>query len=91
VLNQAVKVLEAYPDVKLEISGHTDNVGKAEYNLELSQKRADAVRDYLVGKGIAADRLTSVGYGMDKPITSNKTKADKAQNRRTEFQLISGK
>ena len=91
VLNQAVKVLEAYPDVKLEIGGHTDNVGKAEYNLELSQKRADAVKDYFVGKGIAADRLAAVGYGMDKPLTSNKTKADKAQNRRTEFQLISGK
>lgn len=91
VLDKAVKVLNDYPDVKLEISGHTDNVGKAEYNLELSQKRADAVKDYFVAKGIAADRLTSVGYGMDKPLTSNKTKADKAKNRRTEFQLIGGK
>jgi len=87
VLDKAVKVLTDYPDVKLEIGGHTDNVGKAEYNMELSQKRADAVMDYLVSKGISADRLTAVGYGMDKPLTSNKTKADKAKNRRTEFTL----
>jgi outer membrane protein OmpA-like peptidoglycan-associated protein len=66
-------------------------VGKPEYNMELSQKRAESVKTYFVGKGIAADRLTAVGYGMDKPITSNKTKADKAKNRRTEFQLIGGK
>ncbi|MBN2575106.1 MAG: OmpA family protein [Deltaproteobacteria bacterium] len=91
VLDKAIKVLTDYPDVKLEIGGHTDNVGKAEYNLELSQKRADAVKDYMVGKGIAADRLTSVGYGMDKPITSNKTKADRAKNRRTEFTLVGEK
>jgi OOP family OmpA-OmpF porin len=88
VLNKAVQVLNDYPDVKLEISGHTDNVGKAEFNMELSQKRAESVKAYFVGKGINGDRLTAVGYGMDKPITSNKTAADKAKNRRTEFQLI---
>jgi OOP family OmpA-OmpF porin len=87
VLDKAVKVLTDYPDVKLEIGGHTDNVGKAEYNLELSQKRADSVMEYLVNKGIAADRLTAVGYGMDKPLTSNKTRKDRAKNRRTEFTL----
>jgi len=91
VLDAAVKVLVDYPDVKLEISGHTDNVGKPEYNMELSQKRAESVRTYFVGKGVAADRLTAVGYGMDKPITSNKTAKDKAKNRRTEFTLIGGK
>ncbi len=90
VLDNAVQVLVDYPDVKLEIGGHTDNVGKAEFNRELSQKRADSVKTYLVGKGISADRLTAVGYGMDKPITSNKTAKDKAQNRRTEFTLLTG-
>jgi len=87
VLDAAVKVLTDYPDVKLEISGHTDNVGKAEHNMELSQKRAESVKTYFVGKGIQENRLTAVGYGMDKPITANKTKADKAKNRRTEFTL----
>ena len=88
VLDKAIQVLVDYPDVKLEIGGHTDNVGKEEFNKELSQKRAESVREYMVSKGIAGDRLTAVGYGMDKPITSNKTKADKAKNRRTEFTLI---
>jgi len=90
VLDKAVQVLVDYPDVRMEIGGHTDNVGKDEYNKELSQKRAESVKEYLVGKGISADRLTAVGYGMEKPLTSNKTKADKAKNRRTEFSLISG-
>jgi OOP family OmpA-OmpF porin len=90
VLDKTVQVLTDYPDVKLEIGGHTDNVGKAEHNMELSQKRAESVKAYLVGKGISTDRLTAVGYGMDKPITSNKTAADKAKNRRTEFTLIGG-
>jgi OOP family OmpA-OmpF porin len=88
VLDKTVQVLADYPDVKLEIGGHTDNVGKAEHNLELSQKRAESVKTYLVGKGISADRLTAVGYGMDKPLTANKTAADKAKNRRTEFTLV---
>jgi OOP family OmpA-OmpF porin len=88
VLDNTVQVLSDYPDVKLEIGGHTDNVGKAEHNMELSQKRAESVKTYLVGKGISADRLTAVGYGMDKPLTANKTAADKAKNRRTEFTLI---
>ncbi len=90
ILDKAVQVLNDYPDVKLEISGHTDNVGKEEYNKELSQKRAESVMEYMVSKGISSDRLTAVGYGMDKPLTSNKTRADRAKNRRTEFQLIGG-
>jgi OOP family OmpA-OmpF porin len=90
VLDKTVQVLTDYPDVRLEIGGHTDNVGKPEFNMELSQKRAESVKEYLVGKGISAGRLTAVGYGMDKPLTSNKTAADKAKNRRTEFTLIGG-
>jgi OOP family OmpA-OmpF porin len=91
VLDKAVAMLMEYTDVRLEIGGHTDNVGNAEHNMELSQKRADSVKTYMVGKGVQADRLTSVGYGMDKPLTANKTKADKAKNRRTEFTLLTGK
>ena len=91
VLDSALQVLNDYPDIRLEIGGHTDNVGKPDFNMELSQKRADSVKAYFVGKGVNSDRLTAVGYGMDKPITSNKTAADKAKNRRTEFTLLTGK
>jgi outer membrane protein OmpA-like peptidoglycan-associated protein len=90
VLDNAVQVLKDFPDVKLEIGGHTDNVGKAEFNLELSRTRAESVKAYLVEKGIAADRLTAVGYGMDKPIEPNKTAVGRAKNRRTEFTLVGG-
>jgi OOP family OmpA-OmpF porin len=88
ILNRAVTVLKDFPDVRMEISGHTDNMGKADYNRDLSQKRADSVKAYLVSQGINAGRLESVGYGMDKPIASNKTKAGRSKNRRTEFNLI---
>ena len=90
VLDRAVQVLSDYPDTRIEISGHTDNVGKDEYNKELSQKRADAVKEYFVSKGIRTERLTAIGYGMEKPIADNKTKTGKAQNRRTEFRLVTG-
>jgi outer membrane protein OmpA-like peptidoglycan-associated protein len=90
VLDRAVQVLSDYPDTRIEISGHTDNVGKDEYNKELSQKRADAVKEYFVNKGIRTERLTAIGYGPEKPIADNKTKAGKAKNRRTEFKLVTG-
>jgi OmpA-OmpF porin, OOP family len=90
VLDNAVQVLTDYPDTRIEISGHTDNVGKDEYNKELSQKRADAVKEYFVNKGIKSERLTAIGYGPEKPIADNKTKAGKAKNRRTEFKLVTG-
>ncbi|HEY0708039.1 MAG TPA: OmpA family protein [Polyangia bacterium] len=88
VLDRAVAVLKEYPDLKMEIQGHTDDRGKDELNRTLSQKRADAVRTYFITKGIPAERLTAVGYGEDKPIADNKTSSGRAQNRRTEFQLI---
>jgi len=90
VLDKAVQVLKDYPDVRLEIGGHTDNVGKADYNLELSRKRAESVKKHMVDKGIQDERLNAVGYGMDKPIEPNKTAAGRAKNRRTEFTLVGG-
>jgi outer membrane protein OmpA-like peptidoglycan-associated protein len=75
--------------MRVSIEGHTDNVGKESTNLRLSQKRAEAVRDYLVSKGISPTRLEAVGYGPTKPLMSNKTKRGKAKNRRTEFKVIS--
>jgi outer membrane protein OmpA-like peptidoglycan-associated protein len=88
ILDRAVKVLQDFPDVNLEISGHTDSRGKADYNRDLSQRRADAVKNYFVGRGINGNRLTSIGYGMDKPIADNRTNSGRARNRRTEFRLV---
>ena len=89
LLDRAVEVLKTYPEIKLEISGHTDNRGKADFNRDLSQKRADAVRNYLVSRGIAGERIVLVGYGLDKPIADNKTESGRSKNRRTEFRILS--
>ena len=70
---------------KVEIQGHTDNVGNADFNRKLSEKRANSVRSYLIKKGVKADVLTAVGYGMDKPIAGNDTEAGRSKNRRVEF------
>ncbi len=88
VLDRAAKVLKDYPQVKLEIQGHTDNVGDHDKNILLSQQRAEAVVKYLVDQGIGKERLTAKGYGPDKPVADNKTKAGKAANRRVEFLLV---
>jgi OmpA-OmpF porin, OOP family len=89
VLDKAAAVLKEYPDVVLEIGGHTDDKGTDEYNQDLSQRRADSVKNYLVGKGIDASRLKSVGFGEGSPIGDNKTESGRAKNRRTEFKLNS--
>jgi len=73
--------------VRLEISGHTDNRGAAEHNLELSQRRADAVKLWLVERGIDASRITTRGAGQAAPIANNKKKRGRAKNRRIEFKL----
>ena len=88
VLDRAVRVLMEYPDIRLEIQGHTDNRGRAAYNLRLSQQRAEAVRTYLLSKGISSNRLTAVGYGQEHPIADNSSRSGRAANRRTEFKLI---
>lgn len=89
-LNKVVRFLEENPAVRIEISGHTDNTGAAAYNRELSKKRAQAVYQYLVNKGIAAARLDPKGYGPDKPVAANDTEAGKQQNRRIEFKILKG-
>jgi outer membrane protein OmpA-like peptidoglycan-associated protein len=81
------KVMLEYPTMKIEISGHTDNKGSADYNKKLSQSRAKAVLDFLVKKGISPDRMTSAGYGFDRPMAPNDTDAGRQLNRRTEFEI----
>jgi len=87
-LNKLVPIMNTqYPDIKVTIDGHTDNTGKAETNQKLSESRSASVKKYLVSKGISADRLTTSGYGADKPVEDNKTAAGKAKNRRVEFKI----
>ena len=86
-LDKLVEVFNEYPDTDLLIVGHTDNVGSQNYNLPLSQKRAQSVKDYLVSKGISSSRLTSKGKGLEEPIADNTTAEGRAQNRRVEIAI----
>jgi OOP family OmpA-OmpF porin len=87
ILNEVADILKQNPDLKLTIEGHTSNDGVYDSNKKLSMERANAVKTYLESKGIAAARLIAVGFGPDKPLTSGKTPADKAKNRRVEMKL----
>jgi len=88
-LNKLIKLLNQYPRLHIEISGHTDNVGGLEHNKILSTNRAKTVYDYLVNHGIKAERLKYAGYGYSKPIADNNTAEGRALNRRTEFKVLS--
>lgn len=81
--------LKKHPRLKVEIQGHTDSTGTPPYNLKLSQKRADSVRDYLVYGGVNADQLVTKGYGQTQPAASNKTAEGRSQNRRVVMYVIS--
>ena len=87
-LQKLIELLNKNPGIKIEISGHTDNVGTTEYNLELSQNRAKAVYDYLSENGIDTDMLTYKGYGESQPVDTNDTEEGRANNRRTEFEVV---
>lgn len=87
-LNKLIKLLEKNPEVKIEIGGHTDNVGTHEYNITLSQNRAKSVRDYLVQNQLDPSRIKYKGYAETQPVDSNDTEEGRANNRRTEFKII---
>jgi outer membrane protein OmpA-like peptidoglycan-associated protein len=87
-INHLYQLMIDNPKLKIEVSGHTDNVGGAEFNRELSKGRAAAVVQVLISKGIAADRLESAGYGFDRPKDTNATPEGRAQNRRVEFKVL---
>ena len=82
------KIMVDNPTLKIEISGHTDNVGDDNYNQNLSEKRAKSVVDALVASGIGTSRLVYKGYGEHDPVASNLTAEGKAENRRTEFKVL---
>ena len=87
LLDQIANIFIENANYIIEVQGHTDNVGKPEMNLKLSQQRADAVKKYLEKKGVEASRMTAVGYGQEVPIADNKTKAGRQKNRRVEFKI----
>ena len=87
VLQAMVAIFKEYPKANFSIEGHTDSDGSKSMNQALSERRANAVRDYLIANGINADRLTAAGFGEDNPIANNKTRAGKKENRRVEVKL----
>ena len=84
-LNRAVALMKANPNMEVEIAGFTDAQGTDAYNKDLSQRRANTVRDYISRQGVEASRLTAVGYGEESPVASNDTEDGRAENRRVEF------
>ncbi len=88
ILDRVVESLRDWPEVRVEVGGHTDAMGTHEYNVDLSQRRAETVRDYLTMKGIGRSRLEAKGYGETEPVTTNETDAGRAKNRRVELKKL---
>lgn len=86
-LQQVITIMKANPDAVITVEGHTDNVGSAQLNKKLSEDRAASVKSYLVDKGIDESRITTAGYGFDKPVASNATAAGRSKNRRVVMTL----
>src|SRR6202012_2040705 len=89
VLDGVADGLKKHPRVKVEIQGHTDSVGKAAYNLKLSQRRAQSVLDYLLQDGVSPDQMVAKGYGETQPVASNKDADGRAKNRRVVMYVLS--
>ncbi|MEZ5453295.1 MAG: OmpA family protein [Thiothrix sp.] len=88
VLGNLANTLNQFPDTRIQVAGHTDNIGSDASNLKLSQDRANSVRAYLASVGVAQQRMQAVGYGESRPIADNSTDTGRAQNRRVEITLI---
>ena len=86
-LDQAVSVFVEYPKTAIVVQGHTDSTGSESYNQELSERRAGAVRNYLISRGVDADRMAAVGFGEGQPVASNDTATGRQQNRRVDLLL----
>jgi outer membrane protein OmpA-like peptidoglycan-associated protein len=88
-LDHLIQLLNDYPNMRIELSSHTDNKGTADYNIYLSNARSKSCVDYLISKGISKNRLEYKGYGLTQPIATNDTDAGRQLNRRTEFKILS--
>ena len=86
-LDRVAQVLASYPQTTIFVAGHTDSTGSEEYNLQLSQRRADSVKNALIQRGVAAQRITAVGYGEGQPVGNNETEFGRQQNRRVEVRI----
>jgi len=89
VLDSLASGLKQHPRLKVQIQGYTDSKGSARYNLKLSQRRADAVREYLIDQGVGSGQLTARGFGKSDPVASNSTEAGRAMNRRVVVFVVS--
>jgi outer membrane protein OmpA-like peptidoglycan-associated protein len=92
ILDEAGQLLLENPEIRMEVQGHTDNTGPRDYNMRLSQRRAESVRDYLLINfpDIGEQRIRAAGFGPDIPVTANRTPTERALNRRVEFKIIEG-
>lgn len=87
-LDKLAAVLTKYPKTMITVAGHTDNTGRADYNLKLSERRANAVRFALADRGVAPNRITAMGFGAENPVASNATPEGRAENRRVELHIV---
>jgi OOP family OmpA-OmpF porin len=87
ILDRLIAFLKENPDKKVALEGHTDSVGTPQYNQGLSERRAASVKDYLTKHGVASNRVSTVGFGLNKPIADNKTAEGRAKNRRVEIKV----
>ena len=84
-MDHAAQIMRASPTMRVVVEGHTDSVGSHDYNMKLSERRANAARDYMVEKGISASRIKTAWYGETRPVASNATAAGRAKNRRVDI------
>jgi outer membrane protein OmpA-like peptidoglycan-associated protein len=89
-LAKVAVILLQYPEMKIQVEGHTDNVGSEEFNQKLSERRAAAVHDFLVSQGVIADRMTTQGFGLSQPVASNETAEGRQKNRRVDLVIREG-
>ena len=87
-IRKTANVLKRYPNARVRVAGHTDSLGDPNYNVDLSQRRAQAVATQLVKNGVAAENVSFIGYGASHPVATNKTKEGRAQNRRVELEIV---